>query len=137
MTGFNISDKGKLTPDQRFNVMERLTDFHRENDIRRSVGERPLSKNSLITELRESGLSYRRQDILDDIRRTGVSYKARDVEAMGRAQSFYDNVLEPLRKENNLTEKEAWRLWNRIKEQDWENLLEAERYAEVWDVYKG
>lgn len=134
---FQLQDKGVLTPDQRANVLERLTDFHRANEERKLAQERTVSANALLRELRESGVSYRRQDMLDDVRRSAVSFRAKSVEGMENAQRFYDTVLEPIRKEYDVTQKEAFKIWRRIQEQDYRDLLEAESFADIWDIYKG
>lgn len=134
---FKINDKGKFTPDQRLNIHERINDFHRENDELRKAGARPKTATSLYNELKAESLGYRKQDVLDDIRRSGVSFRAKTVEASETAQSFYDNVLEPIRKEYKTTQKEAFKIWHRLVEEDYQNLVEAEYFNQIWDIYKG
>lgn len=135
--GYKIQDKGALSSDDKARVLERLSDYHRTNDDRREQGLKPISANALTRELRASGVSYNRQNMLDDIRRTGVSYRALSIEGQGRAHKFYDSIIEPLRKQYGVSQQEAFKIWYRIREQDYEDLIEAQDFADIWDFYKG
>lgn len=134
---YNLQDKGRLDSSQQAQVLERISDFHRANAERLDAGERPASANSLIRELRGDGAGYNRQNMLDDIRRSEVSYRASDIPAMTRAERFYENVLEPIRKEYGVNQDEALKIWSRIRDEDFSNLERAEWDAEMWDIYKG
>lgn len=134
---YKIQDKGRLDDTRKSQVLERLSDFHRENAQRVESGERPASANSLIRELKEDGAGYNRQNMLDDIRRSEITYRAESLPAMSRAERFYENVLEPIRKEYDVNQDEAFKIWDRIRKEDYSDLERAEWDADMWDIYKG
>jgi len=63
-----------------------------------------------IKELKDQGISYRRQNMLDDYRRAGALTRVKEGNLQGivKANKYYDTVFEPFRKANNLTAQKAW-----------------------------
>jgi len=66
--------------------------------------------SDIMSSLKDEGLSYRRQDMLADIREYGAIANIPEgrPSAISRALDFYNNVVEPYRKDNGLSSKQAW-----------------------------
>lgn len=100
-----------------------------------------LTGKGIIETLKDMGAAYRRQDMLSDIRRMGSVAKI-SMEAgisAERAMSFYDSVIEPYRRANNLTGAKAWEnfhKWERMEAETEEELAELEEAAEEYGWYR-
>ncbi len=60
--------------------------------------------------LKDEGLSYRRQEMLLDVRRYGavINVKNQDERKVGRALDYFDNVVEPYRRDTGLSMSTVW-----------------------------
>jgi len=90
----------------------------------------------LYEQLHRQGLSYRKQNILSDYRRFQAIDRSLTPESRARAESWYDKVYEPFRKEMGYNAKQATEALHRIREGDINTEAEAEasgQYAEAYE----
>ena len=97
--------------------------------------------SGIIQTLKDMGVSYRRQDMLSDIRRMGsvAHIGAERAISAEKAMSFYDRIIEPYRKQYNLTGAKAWEnyhKWERMQIESEEQLQELEEAAADYQWYR-
>jgi len=82
------------------------------------------------------GLSFRKQDVLYDYRRALSIEHAKTITGRANAAAWFDNVLEAIRKEKGLTQKEAVSIWEEMvrKQEELEEYDEEEE--EWWKLYE-
>jgi len=90
--------------------------------------------NRMQTMLQREGLGYTRSAIVEDYRHAEVVSTSKSDEALGRAESFYQRVYEPFRKEMNLTAPQMGSIMSGFKGEAEipEDLLDA---VEQWDAW--
>jgi len=90
----------------------------------------------LYEQLHRQGLSYRKQNILSDYRRFQAIDRSLTPESRVRAESWYDKVYEPFRKEHGYNAKQATEALTKIRQGDINTEAEAEasgKYAEAYE----
>lgn len=95
------------------------------------------SSPNAIKILKGEGISYRYQNMLEDFRRAGAISRVKDgnIEGQMKALDYFNKVVEPYRKENGLTSKQAWSDIHRWKEDQEQVVEEAERLADAGIKY--
>lgn len=80
-----------------------------------------------IKELKALGISYRRKSMLDDYRRYEAIARIKDrtPDKLSKVFNYYDKVVEPFRKANNLTGKQAWAVIHEWKKGEFETIDRA------------
>jgi len=117
---------------QKFPIMKAL---EAERLVQRAIklkwgGER------YYQESRNAGLSFRKQDVLYDYRRASTIEQSRSLTAKGKAESWFENVLEGIRKEKGLTQKQALGVWSEMKRKQEELEGFTEEEEGWWDIYE-
>jgi len=117
---------------QKFPIMKAL---EAERLIKRAIklkwgGER------YYQESRSAGLSFRKQDVLYDYRRASTIEQSRSLTAKGKAEAWFENVLEGIRKEKGLTQKGALDVWSEMKRKQEELEGFTEEEEGWWEVYE-
>lgn len=90
----------------------------------------------VYTQLRSQGLGYRKTNLLYDYRKFQAVDLSKTPEARTKAESWFEKVYEPFRKEQRLTAKQASAALRDIKERTTETLEIAKlagRYAEMYE----
>jgi len=83
-----------------------------------------------------AGLSFRKKDVLYDYRRASAIELSKSLTAKGKADSWFENVLERIRKEKGITQKEALGIWKEMQRKQ-EELEEFTGEEEGWwEVYE-
>lgn len=95
-----------------------------------------LSATWMTEELKRKNLSYRRADMLYDFRRTSIVGRAKSLEAMQKANDFFENIIEKIRKDRHTDLKEAIEIWERIRQKHIELEEMTEEEEEIWDIYE-
>jgi len=118
---------------QKFPIMKALES---ERLVQRAIklkwgGER------YYQETRNAGLSFRKQDVLYDYRRASTIEQSRSLTAKGKAESWFENVLERIRDEKGLTQKQAMDVWSEMKRKQEELEAFTEEEEEYWKSYEG
>lgn len=95
------------------------------------------SSSSAIKILKGEGISYRRINMLEDFRRAGAISRVAEGNIQGqmKALDYFNKVVEPYRKENGLTSKQAWSDIHRWKDDQEQVVEEAERLADAGIKY--
>ena len=117
---------------QKFPIMKAL---EAERLVKRAIklkwgGER------YYQETRNVGLSFRKKDVLYDFRRASVIEKSRSLTAKGKAEAWFENVLERLRSKKGLTQKQAMDVWAEMKRKQEELEGFTEEEEGWWEVYE-
>ena len=94
------------------------------------------SQRAFEREIMRRGLSYRRQDMLRDWRMAQSIEHARSISARMKARAWFEDVLEPLRKERGITYDEAIKIWREIqrKQEEFEELTPEEE--KIWEIFE-
>ena len=94
------------------------------------------SQRAFEQEMMRRGLSYRRQDMLRDWRIAQSIEHAKTIEARMKARAWFEDVLEPLRKERGITYDEAIKIWREIqhKQEEFEELTPEEE--RIWEIFE-
>lgn len=90
---------------------------------------------TILNRLSENGVTYRRTNMLRDIRLATASSQAHDTLNRLKAVNWYENVFETFQEAHNLTPKKAAIQWNRIRDESYDTLEEAELGAEWQELY--
>lgn len=96
-----------------------------------------LSSTWTTNKLTRMGLTYRRQDMLYDFRRTGVIGLAKTLTAHNKAEDFFENIIEKIRKEHNTDLEGAFKRWEELKRKRRELEVLSKEEDEMWDIYEG
>jgi len=93
------------------------------------------SQRAFEREMMRRGLSYRRQDMLRDWRMAQSIEHAKTIDARHRAREWFENIIEPIRKDRGVTYRKAIEIFKEIqrKEEEFEELEPAEE--EIWEHY--
>jgi len=107
------------------------------NIIKKGLSENQKPKDIIFT-LKKKNLSYRKQNMLLDIRRHNSAIYVKTPTARDNAQSWFDNVFEPMRKQKKWNSKQATEFWNNARTQSYEGLTDMEISDTVafWEMYK-
>lgn len=92
------------------------------------------SLNALQTHMQREGLGYRRETMFGDFARAQVTSAAKTPEAMTRADSFFDRVYEPFRKEHKLTRSQMGSIMSAFKRKT-EPPEELADLVDQWDEW--
>ena len=92
------------------------------------------SAASAIRVLKAEGISYRRINMLEDFRRAGAiqGVRAGNITGEMRALDYFNDVVEPFRKSEGLSGKQAYdkiHTWERAQYDTWEEAEQAEEEA--------
>jgi len=90
-----------------------------------------------IKELKDLGITYRRTNMLEDFRRAGAltRVKAGNLEGEVKAMNYFNKVVEPFRKDHNMTNREAWDAIHTWEKDQYETAEEAELLAKAGSQY--
>lgn len=91
---------------------------------------------AIYERMRAQGLGYRKTDLLQDYRRFQAIDPAKTDDARNRAESWFDKVYEPFRKEHGYTAKQATNALKRIREGSIETEEEAQEAGDYADKYE-
>lgn len=105
------------------------TSANRVISVFRSAIVEGKSSTSAINILKGEGISYRRVNMLEDFRRAGslTNVKVGNIQGEMKALDYFNKVVEPFRKENGLTNKEAWQAVHKWEQAQYTTVEEAER----------
>lgn len=80
-------------------------------DVFRQYSKDGKSASSAISILKGEGISYRRINMLEDFRRAGslINVRPGNIRGEMKALDYFNRVIEPYRKQNNLSNKQAWK----------------------------
>ena len=93
------------------------------------------SATSIISSLKERGISYRRQEMLSDIRHAKVLAPAKNSVAERNADTWYESVLEPFRAATGMHFDTALALLEKDRSLTELTLEEAEAMGQYWEYY--
>ena len=95
------------------------------------------SAASAIKTLKSEGISYRRINMLEDFRRAGAiaHVKPGNIEGEKRALDYFNHVVEPFRKAEKLTGKEAYEHIHEWQKAEYDTYEEAEQAEEEASRY--
>lgn len=87
------------------------------------------NSTSAIKILKAEGISYRRINMLEDFRRAGAltNVKIGNIQGEMKALDYFNKVVEPYRRENGLTNKQAWEAVHKWETGQYATVEEAER----------
>lgn len=87
------------------------------------------SSTAAIKILKNEGISYRRINMLEDFRRAGAltNVKIGNIQGEMKALDYFNKVVEPYRRENGLTNKQAWEAVHKWEQGQYATVEEAER----------
>lgn len=87
------------------------------------------SSSYAINVLKGEGISYRRINMLEDFRRAGslTRVKTGNIQGQMKALDYFNKVVEPFRKENGLTNKQAWEAVHKWEQAQYTTVEEAKR----------
>lgn len=78
-----------------------------------------------------AGLSFRKQDVLFDYRRGSVIEPSKTLTGKAKADTWFDQVLEPMRATNSWTQAQAIDAWKEM-ERKMEEMEEFDEGEEAW-----
>jgi len=106
-----------------------------ERELKRYI-KLGYSQRAFEREMMRRGLSYRRQDMLRDWRMAQSLERARTIDARMKARAWFEDVIEPLRKERGITLEEAIQIWQDIQKraEEFEELSPEEE--EIWTTFE-
>jgi len=97
----------------------------------------PFGAEQYYKETQRSGLSFRKQDVLYDYRRASTIEHSLSLTAKGNAEAWFESVLERIRSEKGLTQKQAIDVWSEMKRKQEELEGFTEEEGEYWKIYEG
>jgi len=103
--------------------------------IREGV-EDGISLKGIFARLEVEGETYRKTDMLLDVRKEKATMYAQSETAKSNAEIWFDEVYEVMRKEQKWNSKQATEFWDKILHESYDNLEEAKKGAEYWELYR-
>ena len=94
------------------------------------------SQRAFEREMIRRGLSYRRQDMLRDWRMAQSIEHAKTIDARMKARAWFEDVIEPLRKERKITYDKAIEIWREIQHKEEEFMELTPEEEEVWTIFE-
>ena len=91
---------------------------------------------AVYTALRSQGLGYRKTELLNDYRKFQAVDPGKTPEAQARAETWYEKVYEPLRKERKWTAKQTSEFLRMITKGTQETIEQAEAIGEYAELYE-
>lgn len=90
-----------------------------------------------INQLKGMGLSYKRTNMLQDFRRAGSISRVAEGNAQGllKAHQYFENIMEPFRKSEGLTMKQAYDQLHKWEKAQYATEEEARRIEEAGSKY--
>ena len=106
-----------------------------EHELKRYI-KLGYSQRAFERAMMRRGLSYRRQDMLRDWRMAQSIEHAKTIDARMKARAWFEDVIEPLRKERGITYDKAIKIWQDIQKraEEFEELLPEEE--EIWTTFE-
>jgi hypothetical protein len=105
-------------------------------EIIREGVEDGISSKGIIARLTVENESFRKTEMLLDIRRERATIFAQSETAKDNATTWFEEVYEVMRKENNWDSQQATRFWQKILDESYDNLEEAKKGSEYWELYR-